>query len=206
MNKLFKTIPIILITLLSSVKLSSAQTFAIGPKVGLNASNFRGDDINREKFRKGLQAGLFFTYAPVEWFTVQPEILFDQRGAQETIFNETTREININYLTVPVTLNFRIPISETFYPKFLFGPYTAFALNESQNLLNSNTEPVFTETDVARADFGGIVGTGIDFQHNRLFASFEIRYIFGSVDVATEDEIEFRNTGVSTSAGIGIKF
>lgn len=194
------------ICFMSLPKATSAQTFAFGPKVGFNASNFRGDDINREKFRKGMQIGAFFMYAPKKWFSVQPEVVFDQRGAQETIFNNVSREININYLTIPVALNFRIPVGETFFPKLMVGPYTSFALNDNQRILTNDPSQQFTRANLKRIDFGGFAGAGLDIEINHFFFSFDLRYLFGSVDVAKDDDIEFRNTQIATSLGIGYKF
>lgn len=205
MKKLIISILVILATT-SITQSLTAQTFAVGPKFGFVASDFRGDDIDRQKFRKGFQVGAFFAFAPVEWFSVQPEIMFDQRGSQEVIFNQQNREIKINYLSVPVALNFRIPIQETFYPKIMVGPYAAFALNESQRLIGTGDDPIFGEADVSRADFGGLIGAGLDIQHNKLFFTFDIRYLFGAVDVSQQDNLEFRNTQIATSTGIGIKF
>ncbi len=206
MKNLKFTILLIGLSLLTIPQLVSAQSYAFGPKVGFNASNFSGDDINREKFRKGMQVGAFFVYAPKEWFSVQPEIVFDQRGAQETIFNNVSREININYLTVPVALNFRIPIAQTFYPKVMFGPYTSFAINENQRIITNDPSVQFTRSDINRVDFGGFAGAGLDIQKNHFFFSVDMRYLFGSVDVSKDQNIEFRNTQISTNVGIGYKF
>lgn len=206
MKKIILTTILICAGLMAIPKVSMAQTFAVGPKVGFNASNFMGDDIDREKFRKGIQFGAFFMFAPNEWFSVQPEIVFDQRGSQETIFNNVRREININYLSIPVALNFRIPVAEIFYPKVMVGPYTSFALSENQRLIGGNSSVVFTQTDIKRIDFGGFAGAGLDIQKNNFFFSFDIRYLFGSMDVSKEEDIEFRNTQISTNAAIGYKF
>lgn len=183
-----------------------AQKFAIGPKVGFNATSFRGTDINREEFRKGYQVGMFFTYTPKEWFAIHPEIVFDQRGANEVIYNAESREILINYLTIPLSLDFRIPIMETFYPKFMAGPYASFKLNDRQRMIGNTTVPSFVEADITRMDVGGFVGAGLDIQSERIYFSFDIRYLFGAVDLNHNNSVEFRNTQVSTNVALGVRF
>lgn len=206
MKKIIIINSLILLGLILIPTNSTAQEFAIGPKVGFNATNFRGSEINREEFRKGYQVGLFFTYTPKEWFVLHPEIVFDQRGSNQVIYNTVNREILINYLTIPISLDFRIPILETFYPKVMLGPYTSFKINDKQRIIGNTSVPDFAEADIARVDVGGFAGAGLDIQSEKIYFSFDIRYLFGAIDLNHNSSVEFRNTQISTNAAIGVRF
>ena len=206
MKTIILKINAIFLILLFAIGGVQAQKFTLGPKVGFNATNFRGADITKEEFRKAYQLGVFFTYTPKEWFALHPEIVFDQRGSNEVIYNATRREILINYITIPLSLDFRIPILQTFYPKLMVGPYTSFKINDQQRVIGNTSVPNFQEADITRVDLGGFVGTGLDIQSERIYFSFDIRYVFGAIDLEHNSQIEFRNTQVSTNAALGIRF
>lgn len=136
-----------------------AQNFHYGVKAGANfavqseiASYFENDNI-----RTGLSVGAFGNYDINDWFSVQAEANYDQKGAKsESIV------IKYDYLTVPVLAKFSLGKSDKTKLKFNVnvGPYAGFLLGAEADVddntidLKDNTEDI---------EFGVIAGFGMKY-------------------------------------------
>ncbi|MCF2447669.1 PorT family protein [Dyadobacter sp. CY345] len=106
--------------LLLCAQFSFAQSFSIGPKAGLNISNYTGGDIESDAL-VGYHLGGLLNYGFGEVFSIQPEVLFSTQGAKVQS-NGTKSEFKISYITIPVMLKFKT--SGGFYVEF--GPQVGF--------------------------------------------------------------------------------
>lgn len=94
-----------------------------GIKAGFNGSTFsrgeRSEVDNSEKIKAGSHIGVFANIPLAEKFSIQPELLFSQLGSKtEDIFihnsensstkHEYTYKTNLNYLTLPVMIQYNI--------------------------------------------------------------------------------------------------
>jgi len=94
-----------------------------GIKAGFNGSTFsrgeRSEVDNSEKIKAGSHIGVFANIPLAEKFSIQPELLFSQLGSKtEDIFihnsensstkQEYTYKTNLNYLTLPVMIQYNI--------------------------------------------------------------------------------------------------
>ncbi len=125
LNSLFMKRLIVLGLLLTNVLSASAQSsFSIGPKVGLNMSNYTGGNIKSDALFSYHVGGLM-SFGLGNTFFVQPEILFSSQGAK--IDNQGSKEnYKVSYLAVPIMLKLRT--GSGLY--FEAGPQVSFKTGE----------------------------------------------------------------------------
>lgn len=91
--------------LLLCAQFSFAQSFSIGPKAGLNISNYTGGNIESDAL-VGYHLGGILNYGFGEVFSIQPEVLFSTQGAKVDR-NGNKADFKISYVTIPVMLKFK---------------------------------------------------------------------------------------------------
>jgi hypothetical protein len=144
---------------LASVPAASAQT-TFGLKAGLNVSDLTGDNLPGDHSpRLGFIGGGFANVALTPMFSVQPEVLYTQKGVSTD--SETT-EINADYIEVPVLAKFTVPATST---GLMIGAYAGPAIsfrvkeNTSANFVDVGVD---ADTDIFRSvDFGGAAGVTV---------------------------------------------
>ena len=187
---------------------SHAQVgLAIGGKGGIGITTFKGSNVNNIDERTSWLGGAFLNAQISPVFTLQPEILFSQKGADYTA-GETRQSLVINYFEVPVLAKIRLPIGEVFFPHILLGPNFAFNTNVKYSSVDTGngTQVNTNDPDIRQSDVGGLVGAGIDIEtkDSGLFFTLDGRYGIGFNDVNKSDNaIELKNAGWSFAVGIG---
>lgn len=138
----------------------------------------------------GFQAGLSFDLGLSQVFTIQPEVLFIQKGGKSTyVINENNKVVSrlyYNYVEVPVLakLKFYKEDGGGFY--LLGGPFIGLALGGKSkttvtllgNTTTSEDEFNFDNDDEAdrqrRTDWGVSFGGGVKFGHVFLDARYNL--------------------------------
>jgi hypothetical protein len=206
---LLKTITVL--CLLSLPLLSKAQAgFAVGPKVGAAVTSFGGADADNIKSRASWLGGVFWDLQLMPSFTLQPELLITQKGAQQTK-NGVRNDIRINYFEIPVLAKFRIPVQNVFFPHFLLGPSFDFNINSKISSVDTQTGTSISvgAGDLRKADIGGILGAGVDIQAKNIFFTVDGRYNFGFNSITKSGNtlnLDLKNRGWTFSVGIGLRF
>lgn len=193
MKKSFLSIFIVcgLLTALS-VQHANAQA-DFGLRAGINYANYNDlpDNFDPDS-RTGFMVGGYLDLTiPMSPFSIQPEILYTQKG-----YEEGGATLKSDYLEVPVLAKFSFapgPIQ----PHVYLGPYAAFSLNSEVSGGGVNVE-----IDDAQTDFGGVVGAGTDINAGVTKVNLGLRYGFGLID-AYEDG-EGKNSVFSIVAGISL--
>lgn len=180
---------------------------AIGGKAGVGITTFKGSNLSNIDERTSWLGGAFLNAQISPVFTLQPEILFSQKGADYTA-GEIRESLVINYFEVPVLAKIRLPIGEVFFPHILLGPNFAFNTNVKYSSVDTGngTQVNTNEPDIRKSDVGGLVGAGIDIEtkDSGLFFTLDGRYGFGFNDVNQSDNaIELKNAGWSFAVGVG---
>ena len=165
-----------------------SQSFSFGPKVGVNVSNYTGNDIESDAL-VGFHLGGILNFGIGKVFSIQPEVLFSTQGAKVKNVNEDYK-IKTSYVTVPVMLKFRA--NGGFYVEV--GPQVSF--KTSEDIPDQTIDNFAKNLDLA-------VGAGIGYQ-----AGFGLgigaRYIagiskvgdFDSSNISTPD---FKNSVIQVS-------
>jgi len=207
------------------IPLTQAQ---IGIKAGVNMASIaqnetEGDFSDYEKKSViGFQGGLTFDLGISDIFTIQPEVLFIQKGGKSTYKLDDNNKIEnryyFNYVDVPVLAKLKFYGDDGgsgFY--FLAGPYVGLALggkvkstttllgveNEAENDFSFDNDS--EQERAKRLDYGVSFGGGIKI--NRLI--LDLRYNLGlnnvsdnDADNTNDDKPFLRHRGIGLTAGI----
>ncbi|QRR02426.1 porin family protein [Dyadobacter sandarakinus] len=140
-----------------------SQKFSIGPKAGINLSNYTGGNIDSDALF-GYHIGGMLNYGFGNVFSIQPEVLFSTQGAKVQS-GSARRDFKISYLTVPVMFKFKT--SGGFFVEV--GPQAGF--RTSSNVPDQTINNFAKNLDLAAA--GGIG------YHSPIGLGAGIRYIAG---------------------------
>lgn len=173
--------------LLISVQSAFAQKFSIGPKAGLNISNYTGGDIESDAL-VGYHLGGIINYGFGKVFSLQPEVLFSTQGAKVNNAGNKS-DFKISYVTVPVMFKFKT--NGGFYVEF--GPQAGFR--------TSTNIPDQTINNFAKnLDLGAAAGIGY---HSPIGLGVGVRYVAGLSKVGdfTGQDIDpdFKNSVIQAS-------
>lgn len=179
-----------------------------GIKGGLNLTNLYVEDASAEKFKVGFNAGIFWKLAVAKGFSIQPEVLYSQKGAKTTYDNflqgDGEYRFNLNYVEVPLLAVVNLGKQFNIHA----GPYAAYlvsanvkdvdddgTVNGAADLNKDNFEPW---------DFGVAAGLGFDAENFTLGA----RYNYGLKEIgksglAGELTRDSHNAGISIYVGFG---
>jgi hypothetical protein len=146
-----------------SVHFAEAQTFSIGPKAGLNISNYTGGNIESDAL-VGYHLGGIVNYGFGKVFSIQPEVLFSTQGAKVQN-NGTKSDFKISYVTIPVMLKFKS--NGGFYVEF--GPQVGF--RSSSDIPDQTINNFAKNLDLA-------AGAGIGYQ-SPIGLGVGVRYLAG---------------------------
>ncbi|MCF2487666.1 porin family protein [Dyadobacter sp. CY347] len=173
--------------LLISVQSAFAQKFSIGPKAGLNISNYTGGDIESDAL-VGYHLGGVLNYGFGKVFSLQPEVLFSTQGAKVNNAGNKS-DFKISYVTVPVMFKFKT--SGGFYVEF--GPQAGF--RTSSNVPDQTIDNFAKNLDLAAA--GGIG------YHSPIGLGVGVRYIAGLSKVGNfsgqDINPDFKNSVIQAS-------
>jgi opacity protein-like surface antigen len=164
-----------------------------GLKVGVNFADISADDEDEEeeggegKLRIGFVAGGFVDFAVTPAVSVQPEILFTQKG---TKFEGDGFEIRneLTQVQIPVLAKFKVPTSGSVKPFIVVGP--GFGINTSAKAVfevdgeEVDEDDLLDDDEVERFEVSFIFGAGVQFGK----ASVEVRYDLGLTNLSTEED------------------
>jgi opacity protein-like surface antigen len=168
---------------------ANAQNIKFGAKAGLNISKFTGDANVDSKV--GFQVGAFGEFKISEKFAIQPELLFSNLGAKETVIG-TKLTYNFNYIVVPVMAKYYVA------NKFALeaGPQIGF-LTSAKLKADGQTRDIkelFNSTD-----FGLNIGAGYDVAEK---INVGLRYTIGLSNIVKDSgDSKFRNGNFALAVG-----
>ncbi|MCB0803000.1 MAG: PorT family protein [Flavobacteriales bacterium] len=193
---------IALITIIGSlIPLSiKAQESKVGVKGGLNFSNFYNKEVDDQDIRTGIQAGLFFKAALTDFVSIQPELIYTNKGSTTKYDNFITGEGDfsqkLDYIELPVLLLVNLNENLNIHA----GPYFAYLLkasidNKSENS-NFNFVEDLNEGDFERVDYGLSVGVGFEFE----VLNFGLRYDYGLKEIGKDQRFTTNGSEYSSNA------
>ena len=188
---------------LLTVQVIAQSTFQMGIKTGLNFSNVYGDDIRLAVRKTGFVIGGFVSFNINEMVSIQPEILFTQKGYDVTRDDFLTAKDNarINYLEIPVLLNVALVRGETVGFEVFTGP--AIAIKVSGNAETETfvvaSQP-FPPEIIKSFDLGLALGSRL----NLGIIFIEQRFTIGLININDNPASSgrFRNKVFSVSGGV----
>ncbi|QHT71359.1 PorT family protein [Rhodocytophaga rosea] len=180
-----------------------------GVKGGLNLTNLYVDDVDDEKMKAGLHAGVWMKAPLGEYFAIQPELMWSSKGTKIGSYRNIpfTQDgdirFNLNYIDLPVLAAVTLgPVS------IQAGPYVSYLFNANvKNLredLSTGMVAELDEDDFQRVDYGLAGGLAVDIKGFQIGA----RYMYGlreigNSDIAGQLTRNAKNQGLQFFVGIG---
>ncbi|MCF1713576.1 PorT family protein [Flavihumibacter sp. RY-1] len=190
----------LLVLALLAVSLTQAQGLHFGIKGGANLTKVDGKAMTDE-FNYGYQLGGFAEVGLGKKWFIQPEVMWTEYRTRtaddfEDIINfpangSNRQEVKLNYLAIPITLNYRLLDWFSLHA----GPQFGVLLNQDKNLLENGRDAfnagVVSLVGGAQLNFGGFHITG--------------RYFTNINDISSGDVNEaWKNKGFQVGVGIRI--
>ncbi|NEM99230.1 porin family protein [Pontibacter burrus] len=192
---------------------ASAQTISIGPRVGVNFANqiVSGDDSryadnwnDEVKSIVGLQVGAVANIKFSEMFSVQPELMFVQKGYEFT-FDDRKATGKYDYLELPVLAKISIgngPLQGFVTAGPTLGYWASGKDTYKTDRFEISEDVDFDDDELLekRFEFGGSIGLGLAYNTGLGTFNFDARYHTGFTSAYESDNNEkLRNSGISLS-------
>ena len=141
-----------------------AQTsFDVGAKVGLGLAK---NNLAGVSMKPGLIGGVFFGIKPSPGLSIQPEILFAEKGMKiDFIFMEF--KWKLTYLEIPILVKKSLSTGGNFRPVLFGGPFFSFLMSAKQVIespLVGYSDEVDIKDGFKSTDMGIVVGGGADMK------------------------------------------
>lgn len=183
----------------------SAGEVIWGIKAGLNLADLTGDEIEEKEKRITAGGGIFLDILITEYFSVRPEMLYIPKGVRASELENSG--INLSYVEVPLLAKFRLPNESAFSPGFFLGPYVGIITKAEIEIANISTN---IKNDMKNADFGMVLGAGLDMNAGKGIITVEGRYSFSFSSITyledDGDKIDWKNSDITFMAAYGISF
>ena len=189
----------LIFVLFALVSIVSYSQISWNAKVGMNMSNFTGDmDTD---MRIGFNVGVGMEYQFSDMWSIQPSLMFTQKGAKQD-------EVKMNpmYLEIPVLAAARFAIADNQNIVVKAGPYFAFGVAGKVKVGDEKGD-FFGDGDDQyggkRFDCG--IGVGVAYEIGKFFVGLDGEFGFTNV-------VDFKSDNVSNpknmnfSIGVGYKF
>ena len=158
---------------------------SVGPKLGVNLASLGGDAGDDTGMKAGFCGGVFLAWAISDWVTLQPEILYSQKGAKIDDSDET---VSLDYIEIPLLAMLTIPMEGRFTPNVFVGPSIAFNIK-------AEAAGVDIKDGINTIDIGIALGAGVKVGEIGPGAiTADIRYTIGLMNVLDDsDDFSMKN-------------
>lgn len=198
----------------------SRQRWSFGPRIGLNLTNFVGNNFqtspqagfDKNVLQPGLSAGVGFIYSDISHFGFAVDLLYSQRGNRIRNTTPNSRDAatvvnRVNYLELPLTARYFLNTSGNFRPNVFLGAVPALRLNARQIFSGNGVNYTNEVNDQYRtADLGLTAGFQLNWRAgNRQRFTVDARYTHGITNISTNPNItDLRNQMITI--GLGYNF
>jgi len=160
-------------------------------KGGASFSDLGGNDAGNTNMSLGFIGGFATTFHLANFFSIQPEILYVRKGADQfTSSHERYIVLNANvvldYIEIPVLAKFTFPMANNLVPGLYVGPSFAFKLRSKLNVVEARSEdgsPLGSiQPKIVNAkstDVGLVIGTALAVEGPATKIVIDFRYTFG---------------------------
>lgn len=194
-----KIISMTVIALLALTQFSKAQSpaFHLGIKAGASMNKLEGKSF-KDEFTFGYQAGLFAELNFSKRIGIQPEVIWNESTVRtsdkfsdiyEDITLSTVTKVKLNYLTIPLLLNYRPS-------KFLTlqaGPQYGILVNKDKDLLENGKDAF------KNGEFSVLGGVNLKIASFRIYG----RYVIGLNDI---NDIDNRDSWKNQAFQVGVGY
>ena len=203
-----KKTTLILAVLILASSVAMSQSLTKGFKGGFNSATLGGADAKNPDptAKSGFAAGVFFNLSLPGPISIQPEVLYTQKGAEAAV-GSITAKYELVYVEVPVLLKFNIPLApgSPVKPNIFAGPAAGFLLTAK---VKSGSQELDIKDETTNVDFGLALGAGLDIDLVALTLTVDARYTLGLATIAknedptTHTKADVKNRVMSVNVGI----
>lgn len=209
------------VTVLLLPALILAADFAAGVKVGLNLTQFWGDDADDaglgDDFLAGFTGGGFVCLSLNDVIAVEPGLFYSMRGAKYEIVvdvfgvhSETEFRFRLHYLELPLLVRVSMPLDAPVRP-FCAAGISPGILLDAESRLETDGEATTDDVDddeFETFDFAVPMGAGVIVDAGPGMLLFEFRFVPGLTTIDDDgdgdpdtERAEMRNRGLSFLVG-----
>lgn len=207
---------------LAAAAANAAGEISLGARVGLTETNISQapeswDDAT--SYRAGFMGGMFLNYAFNDNFSLQPELLYVQKGVDATLYEgiiDIGATLSIEYFELPLLAKYSFSGVKKVTPYVYGGPSFSYTLSSE---LKGSASIFSVEVDFSSlthtTDFGLVLGGGLEVPAGSVTLLFDGRFMYGFTNVILSGDFEFsgyvqsieeddfKNFGFIFSAGFG---
>lgn len=213
-----RTLLVLMLLAVISGSPAYAGKTSFGIKAGLNMSNAAGvpEGWNESiEWKTGFTGGAFVNHAMSDNFSLQPELLFTQKGFGGSLIDDVVElALSLNYFELPILAKYTFSSGKKFRPAIFAGP--SFAYCSSSELAVSAwifSADIDFSSLTHTTDFGIVLGGGFDYETGGGALIFDARFTYNFTKVIlsgdfeingeteTIDEDDFTNYGLSFMLG-----
>lgn len=188
---------------------SMAQSISVGPRIGATFPKLNigdEDDFNDEvQSMTGLQFGAVANVMVNDMFSIQPELLFVQKGFKLEEDGDYMKT-RYNYLEVPVLAKFSFG-TEELQGFVTAGPTAGYLVSGNAKLkmddLKMDEDLEFSDED-NRFEMGASFGVGLGYKLGAGTVNFDVRYGLGLTNLNEEGKAKNRVLGISVAYLFGM--
>jgi opacity protein-like surface antigen len=177
---------------------ANAQGFGVGLKVGTNVNKLEGQSF-KNQFTYGYSAGAYADIKTGKKWSIQPEVLFNQVSTDTSdkfsalydINADKISKIKLNYLSIPILLNYNLSKGISLQA----GPQFGILMSQSKDLLQNGKDAFKT------GDFSMLGGMQIKFSGIRLYGRYAIG-LNNLNDIDNRDK--WKNQSIQLGVGLTI--
>jgi hypothetical protein len=203
--------------------IAAAGEITYGAKVGVIVSNITQTpkEWEQEKlYKAGFTGGAFLNYAFNEHFSLQPELLYTQKGVRDNLyygFISIDLTASFDYVELPVLAIYSFTEMRGFRPFLYGGPNVSFTISSELELSASVLSGAIDFSSLTHVtDFGLVAGGGFEYPFGKGNLVVDARFQRGFTnvilsgdfeidgDTQTIDEDDFKNYGFAFMVGYRI--
>ncbi len=200
-----------------------AGEISYGAKVGVMVANLTQtpEEWEQDKSSKsGFTGGIFLNYAFDEHFSLQPELLYTEKGVCDNLYDgfiSIDLTASFDYVELPVLAIYTFTEEGGFRPFLYGGPNVSFTIGSELELSASILSATVDFSNLTHVtDFGFVAGGGFEYPFGKGSLLFDARFQLGFTNVIlsgdfeingstqTIDEDDFKNYGFAFMLGYRI--
>lgn len=174
-----------------------------GIKGGINLSNLYVDDVKDENMKVGLNAGFFAKLPLTRGFSIQPELLYSNKGAKETydnILGKGEYRFNLDYIELPVLAVINVGKNFNIHGGGYVSYLAAVNIKDLDNDGTITNVKDLNAENFNRIDYGLAGGFGVDIQNFTIGA----RYNYGLREIGKSGSLSGDLTKNSKNSAINV--
>jgi hypothetical protein len=192
-----KILSFVVVLAIAAASASAAGITDKGLKLGFNLANLSTDEQGSNlSSRSGFAIGGFLTFQLTDMISIQPEVLFMQKGAKSNFSEGEMTAVytyRLSYIDIPVLVKVLLPVQGAkLRPNLYAGPY--FGIKAGSKLaytIEGYGEKETGEenlTSIKSTDLGLVLGGGIDFPMGAGKILLDLRYSLGLTSISTDED------------------